>query len=44
MWLNEPAGADPHVRNILASRATEIGIGIARGAWGWYFVTDFGSR
>jgi LysM repeat protein len=44
MWWNEPRGADPHVRNILASRATEIGIGVARGAWGWYFITDFGSR
>ncbi len=44
MWWNEPPGADPHVRNILSGQATEVGVGIARGAWGWYFVTDFGSR
>lgn len=44
MWWNEPAGADPHVQNILAGRATEIGIGVALGAWGYYFIADFGSR
>lgn len=43
MWWNEPAGADPHVRNIMADRATEVGIGVAQGAWGIYFVADFGS-
>ena len=44
MWWNEPPGADPHVQNIMARRATEIGIGIARGAWGTYFIADFGSQ
>jgi uncharacterized protein YkwD len=44
MWWNEPPGADPHVRNIMEGRATEIGIGVARGAWGYYFIADFGSR
>jgi uncharacterized protein YkwD len=44
MWWNEPPGADPHVQNILAGRATEIGIGVALGAWGYYFIADFGSR
>lgn len=44
IWWNEPPGADPHVQNIMASRATEIGIGVARGAWGIYFIADFGSR
>jgi LysM repeat protein len=44
MWWNEPPGADPHVQNIMANRATEIGIGVARGAWGYYFIADFGSR
>jgi LysM repeat protein len=43
MWWNEPRGADPHVRNIMASRATQIGIGVAKGAWGYYFIADFGS-
>ncbi len=44
MWWNEPPGVDPHVRNIMADRATEIGIGVARGAWGIYFVADFGNQ
>ncbi len=44
MWWNEPKGADPHVRNIMAGRATEVGIGVARGAWGYYFIADFGSQ
>lgn len=43
-WWNEPPGADPHRRNILHARYTEIGIGIAKGAWGYYFVANFGSR
>lgn len=44
MWWNEPPGADPHVQNIMAGRATEIGVGVAKGAWGYYFIADFGSR
>ena len=44
LWLNEPPGADPHVQNILSTRATEIGIGVAKGAWGYYFIADFGNR
>ncbi len=44
MWFNEPPGADPHRRNILDPAYKEIGIGIAAGGWGYYFVADFGSR
>lgn len=44
LWWNEPPGADPHVRNVMDARATEFGIGVARGAWGYYFVADFGAR
>ncbi len=44
LWWNEPPGADPHVQNIMASRATEIGIGVAQGSWGIYFIADFGSQ
>ena len=40
MWWNESA-AGPHRRNILSPRYTEVGIGVARGAWGVYFVVDF---
>ena len=42
MWWNEPKGRDPHRRNILNPRFTELGIGVARGSWGYYFVADFG--
>ncbi len=44
MWWYEPPGADPHRQNILGSTFGEIGIGIAKGGWGYYFVADFGSR
>ena len=44
MWWNEPKGRDPHRRNILNSRFTEIGIGVAKGSWGYYFIADFGGR
>lgn len=44
MWWNEPRGADPHRRNILWTRYAEIGIGIAKGGWGYYVIADFGSR
>jgi uncharacterized protein YkwD len=44
LWWNEPRGADPHRRNILNPRFTAIGVGIARGAWGYYFIADFAGR
>jgi uncharacterized protein YkwD len=44
MWWNEPKGRDPHRRNILNPRFTEIGIGVARGSWGYYVIADFGGR
>ncbi len=44
MWFNEPPGNDPHRQNIMHSGYQEIGIGVARGAWGYYFIADFGSR
>ncbi len=43
MWFNEgPNG--PHRRAILGSAYTEVGIGVARGSWGYYFIADFGGR
>lgn len=42
-WYNEPPGRDPHRRNILSPRYTEVGIGIAPGVQGhYYFIADFG--
>jgi uncharacterized protein YkwD len=43
MWWNEPASG-PHRLNILGPNYTEIGIGVARASWGYYFVVDFASR
>jgi LysM repeat protein len=41
LWWNEAPGRDPHRRNILDPKYTEIGIGVANGPWGTYFVADF---
>jgi uncharacterized protein YkwD len=41
LWWNEAAGRDPHRRNILDPKFTAIGIGVANGQWGSYFVADF---
>ncbi len=40
MWWND----GPHRRNILGPEFGEIGIGVAGGGWGYYFVADFASR
>lgn len=39
-WYDEPPGADPHRRNLLSSHYTEIGVGVARASWGYYFIAD----
>ncbi len=44
MWWDEPPGADPHRANILQPQYREVGIGVAAGGWGYYFIADFGSR
>jgi uncharacterized protein YkwD len=41
LWWNEAPGGDPHRRNILDPKYTVIGIGVAAGKWGTYFVADF---
>lgn len=43
-WYGEIPPNDPHRRNILSPRYTEIGIGIVETGWGFIFVTDFGRR
>jgi uncharacterized protein YkwD len=43
-WYGETPPNDPHRRNILSPRRTEMGIGIAETGWGLIFVTDFGQR
>jgi uncharacterized protein YkwD len=44
LWWNEASGLDPHRRNILDPRYTEVGIGVANSEWGTYFIADFGGR
>lgn len=43
MWWFEPDWG-PHRLNILGANYAEIGIGIAQGGWGYFYVADFGSR
>ena len=43
-WYGEIPPNDPHRRNILSPRYTEIGIGIVETGRGYIFVTDFGRR
>lgn len=43
-WYNETPPNDPHRRNILSSRYSEIGVGVASADYGYYFVADFGRR
>ena len=41
-WYNEPP-LGPHRLNILSKQAVEVGVGIATGKWGlFYIVADFG--
>ncbi|MDQ1301161.1 MAG: hypothetical protein QG637_1082, partial [Chloroflexota bacterium] len=40
----ESPGADPHRSNILNPMYREVGIGIVKASWGYYFFVDFGSR
>ncbi len=41
-WWDEPPGDDPHRRNILEPNYREIGIGVAAGGYGYFFIADFG--
>jgi uncharacterized protein YkwD len=42
IWMDEVPPDDPHRRTLLSSWLTEIGVGVAQGGWGYYFVADFG--
>ncbi|MCX7680672.1 MAG: LysM peptidoglycan-binding domain-containing protein, partial [Anaerolineae bacterium] len=43
MWMNETPPNDPHRRTILSTTLTEIGVGIVKPAWGYYFFANFGT-
>jgi uncharacterized protein YkwD len=42
MWMDEVPPNDPHVRTLLSTWVTEIGVGVAQTTWGYYFIADFG--
>lgn len=43
MWWFEPDWG-PHRLNILGPNYVEVGIGVAKGGWGYYYIADFGNR
>ncbi|RLC67098.1 MAG: hypothetical protein DRI48_03150 [Chloroflexi bacterium] len=42
MWMNEAPPNDPHRRTILSTHLTEVGVGVVKPDWGYYFFADFG--
>lgn len=42
IWMDETPPDDPHRRTLLTTWLTEIGLGIAKTSWGYYFIADFG--
>jgi uncharacterized protein YkwD len=44
LWWDEKPGRDPHRRNILNPRYSEVGIGVAATQWGTYFIADFAGK
>jgi len=43
-WYNETPPNDPHRKNLLHTRYTQVGVGIIPAGNGYYFIADFGSR
>jgi uncharacterized protein YkwD len=41
-WMDEVPPDDAHRRTLLSTWVTEIGVGVARTTWGYYFIADFG--
>ena len=44
LWWDEKPGRDPHRRNILNPRYSEVGIGVAATQWATYFIADFAAK
>jgi uncharacterized protein YkwD/LysM repeat protein len=42
IWMNETPPNDPHRRTLLTTWLPEIGVGVAQGEWGYYFLAVFG--
>lgn len=43
-WYNEKPPNDPHRQNLLNTHYADIGIGIAKADFGYYFIANFGNR
>jgi uncharacterized protein YkwD len=43
-WYNETPPNDPHRQNLLNTRYADIGIGIAKADFGYYFIANFASH
>ena len=41
-WMDEVPPDDAHLRTLLSTWVTEIGVGVAQTEWGYYFIADFG--
>jgi len=42
IWMNEVPPNDPHRRTLLTTWLSEIGLGVAKTDWGYYFIAVFG--
>lgn len=42
IWMDEIPPNDPHRRTLLTTWLTEIGVGVAKTSWGYYFIAVFG--
>lgn len=42
IWMDEIPPNDPHRRTLLSTWLTEVGIGVSKTSWGYYFIADFG--
>jgi len=42
IWMDEVPPNDPHRRTLLTTWLSEIGVGIAKTDWGYYFIAVFG--
>jgi hypothetical protein len=40
--MDEEPPNDPHRRMMVHTWFTEVGVGIAKASWGYYFIADFG--
>ncbi len=43
IWMDEVPPNDPHRRTLLSTRLVDVGVGVGRAGWGYYFIADFGA-